>query len=193
METTIGLIRHGITYWNMEKKIQGIRDIPLNATGIRQAELLAQRLKDEPWDVICSSDLSRAKESAAIIASHMNKEIDVIDERIRERSFGELEGTTEEERIRDWGSNWRELELGVERDEAVYARAMSFLHDVVAQYEGKRILVVSHGAWIVRVLNGLFPNMDYGWIGNTSLSILKYSEGEWKPHHLNCMAHLEEL
>lgn len=63
--TTVGLIRHGITEWNLLGKAQGISDIPLNETGREQADKLGERLAgEEPWDLIIASDLCRATETA---------------------------------------------------------------------------------------------------------------------------------
>ncbi|SFM23741.1 Histidine phosphatase superfamily (branch 1) [Psychrobacillus psychrodurans] len=83
--TTIGLVRHGITDWNVLGRSQGISDIPLNNLGKQQASALANRLVLEGgWDVIVTSDLARAKETGQIIAAKLNLSINVFDKRIRE-------------------------------------------------------------------------------------------------------------
>ncbi|GIP39057.1 hypothetical protein J31TS4_23370 [Paenibacillus sp. J31TS4] len=61
MATTVGLIRHGVTGWNHLGKAQGISDIPLNEEGTKQALALAGRLSGEEWDILFSSNLTRAK------------------------------------------------------------------------------------------------------------------------------------
>ncbi|WP_442598788.1 histidine phosphatase family protein [Neobacillus sp. D3-1R] len=191
--TTIGFIRHGITEWNELGKSQGIIDIPLNSTGKQQAVALAHRLAlEEEWDMIAVSPLTRARETAQIIADKLNLPITVIDERIREINCGLIEGTTEEERIQRWGTNWRELNLGMEPRGDVSQRGIEFLEEIVQNYPGKRILVVSHGALIGLTLQRLMPetfsktNMD-----NTSITILKNIERKWECILFNCTKHLE--
>ncbi|WP_337019427.1 histidine phosphatase family protein, partial [Oceanobacillus massiliensis] len=66
--TEIGLIRHGSTAWNKERRAQGSSDIPLDEEGLMQAKLVAERLSAEKWDVMYSSDLSRARQTAEAIA-----------------------------------------------------------------------------------------------------------------------------
>ena len=74
--TYIGLIRHGVTDWNHLGKAQGISDIPLNAEGRKQAAELANRLSNERWDIIATSD-TRAIETASIIAAKLGLPITV--------------------------------------------------------------------------------------------------------------------
>src|SRR4051794_22337782 len=108
--TVVGLIRHGVTDWNRERRIQGHTNIPLNADGRKQAELLANRMVDEEWDVIYASDLGRAQETAACIGHVKQLEVQT-DPRLREMYCGEIEGTTQEERVAKWGEDWSTLDL----------------------------------------------------------------------------------
>lgn len=191
---TIGLIRHGITEWNVLGRSQGISDIPLNEFGKQQAVALANRLSlEEKWDIIVTSDLIRAKETGQIIASKLNLPVSMFDERIREINCGEIEGTTEEERINKWGSNWRELNLGMEKFEVVSKRGYEFLTELATKYIDKRVLVVSHGALIGLTLQRLLPDKFMSThIENTSLTILINNESKWDCTLYNCTQHLGE-
>lgn len=192
--TTIGLIRHGITEWNELGKAQGVSDIPLNQIGKQQAFALANRLSlEQEWDVIITSDLSRAIETAQIVSTTLQLPISIHDERIREIDCGDIEGTTEVERIHKWGSNWREIDLGMEKYELVSSRGLAFLEEIVTTYKDKRVLVVSHGALIGLTLQRLLPEQfPKTSIGNTSLTILKNMENTWSCPLYNCTKHLDE-
>ena len=85
------LTRHGQTEWNVLKKVQGKANIALNETGENQALITAQNLIDEEIDLIISSPLKRALQTAEIINKTKNIPL-IIDERISERDFGEFEG-----------------------------------------------------------------------------------------------------
>ncbi|MBS4223122.1 histidine phosphatase family protein [Lederbergia citrea] len=191
--TTIGLIRHGVTEWNRLGKSQGISDIPLNKAGEQQAIELANRLSlEEKWDIIVTSDLSRAKETAQIIASKLDLPISLFDVRLREMNCGIIEGTTEEERVQKWGSNWRELDLGIAIYEDVCKRGVEFLEEIVGTYKDKRVLLVSHGALIGLTLQTLFPQrFRRTHIENTSVTILKNIEKKWDCTLYNCTKHLD--
>lgn len=189
--TTIGLIRHGITEWNCLGKAQGISDIPLNKLGREQALSVGQRLlQDEKWDLIVSSDLIRAVETASIIGSLLKIPL-TYDERIREIDCGQIEGTTEEERIMKWGSNWRKLNLGIENFEDVSNRGVKFIEELTSIYNGKRVLIVSHGALIGLTLQRLLPQVfQKTYIDNTSVTILNNYKGEWNCSLYNCTKHI---
>ncbi|MET0960768.1 MAG: histidine phosphatase family protein [Psychrobacillus psychrotolerans] len=138
---TIGLVRHGITDWNVLGKSQGVSDIPLNNLGKMQVVALADRLVLEgEWDAIITSDLERAKETAQIIGAKLNLSADLIDKRIREINCGEIEGTTEDERLKRWGSNWRELDLGMEQFADVSNRGYEFIKELANTYSNKLIM-----------------------------------------------------
>ncbi|MGR3762990.1 histidine phosphatase family protein [Rossellomorea sp. NS-SX7] len=191
--TTIGLIRHGITEWNSLGKAQGVSDIPLNETGRKQAFDIGERLSLEAkWDLIFSSDLSRAIETAEIIGRKLELPICTVDKRVREIDCGAIEGTTEEQRVERWGSDWRDAELGMEKFESVSNRGVDFLKELVCTYKGKRILVVSHGALIGLTLQKLLPDtFQQTYIDNTSITILNNIEDEWECTLYNCTRHLK--
>lgn len=191
MKTTLGLIRHGVTDWNVQKRIQGATDIPLNEEGIQQARLLAARLKHEDWKFIYTSDLSRAYKTAQIIAEAMEMPKIEKDHRLREKSFGEAEGTTEPERIARWGEQWREHILGAETHETVRRRIKSLLDEWLRRHAGERILVVTHGAWIVNFLEGfLDTEKEIPYIGNTSVTVVEYQDNRWVAPLVGCQSHL---
>ena len=94
--TTILLARHGETDWNLERRVQGHTDRPLNESGRAQALALADRLSTESLDAVYSSDLARARETAAVIAARHG--LDVIETSdLREKDFGSWEGMTDTE------------------------------------------------------------------------------------------------
>lgn len=192
--TTIGLVRHGITEWNELGKAQGVSDIPLNKIGKQQAFALANRLSlEQEWDVIITSDLSRAIETAQIVSTTLQLPISMHDERIREIDCGDIEGTTEVERVNKWGSNWREIDLGMEKYELVSNRGLAFLEELVMTHKDKRVLVVSHGALIGLTLQRLLPEQfSKTSIDNTSLTILKKMGNTWSCALYNCTKHLNE-
>lgn len=191
--TTIGLVRHGITEWNVLGIAQGSSDIPLNKTGRGQAIALSERLAaEEEWDLIIASDLDRASETAEIIGAKLGLPISRLDARLREMNGGEIEGTTEEERVAKWGEDWRSLDLGMETREAVAERATAALQDIVNDYPGKRVLVVSHGGLIGLTLRSLLPEQfKKTLLDNTSITILENLEDAWQCPLYNCTRHLE--
>lgn len=187
----IGLIRHGITEWNIQEKAQGLSDIPLNEEGRKQVESLGMKLKSENWDLIITSKLMRAKETAEIIAYEIGINHIIEDVRIREMDCGEIEGMTEEQRIKKWGSNWRELDLGMEKFEDVACRGIQLLEEICDEYRDMKVLVVSHGALIGLSLQRLFPQLFTNtYINNASLTIVTKKNDVWKCNLYNDTDHL---
>ena len=189
--TKIGLIRHGSTHWNKEKRAQGKSDIPLNQEGISDAEKLAERLHTEEWEVLYSSPLKRASQTAQIISNRLGLEVSY-DIRLQEVDGGLIEGTTEEERIEKWGSGWRELDLGIEKKERIKERGMSVINELVKRNTGKNILVVSHGALISHLVRELDPvKLRKEHMKNTSITEVTLEQGHWSCKLFNCTKHLE--
>lgn len=87
------IVRHGQTEWNVLKKMQGSADIELNEKGLTQANTTADMLKSLTFDIIFCSPLKRAKQTAEIINSKRGHNI-VLDDRLKERNYGEFEGTS---------------------------------------------------------------------------------------------------
>ena len=189
--TRIGFIRHGNTDWNVEKRAQGQMDIPLNETGRQQAHALAERLQHEPWEIIYSSDLSRAADTAQAVAAALGLDVHK-DERLREKSWGKLEGTTVEDRVKKWGNDWKSLQLDIETEESMKDRGLSFIKEICSKHPDQEVLVVSHGALLGRLFDSLIPDARTNeLLGNTSLTIVTNSAGQWDCSLYNCTKHLD--
>lgn len=189
----VGFVRHGTTEWNQAGRLQGQLDTNLTEEGREQAVKLGQALRGGPWQGVVSSDLRRARETAELIAEHAGLPLLRTDARLREKGFGELEGTTLADRLARWGEQWRTLAPGQESDEAVWGRWLDFYeHVLLRQYEGRQLLVVSHGAFIGRVLqlNGLERADDP--LVNGSLTVLQRGDGIWQTVLYNEIGHLRQ-
>ncbi|MBK0418354.1 histidine phosphatase family protein [Leucobacter sp. CSA1] len=174
---TFALIRHGQTDWNLAARMQGRSDIPLNATGRDQARAAAQRLaaEGERWDVIVSSPLDRARETAAIIAEGLGIPLGSAYAGLTEQDFGEAEGLAVEEALSLWPDR---RYPGMEPDAEVGLRGARAIEDVLAEHGDVRVLAVAHGTFIRRTLSEVsgheierFPKLE-----NTSISTLRRLE-----------------
>jgi len=94
--TRICIIRHGETDWNVEKRIQGHTDIPLNETGRAQALAMAFNAAHQRFQAIYSSDLLRATETARVLAQREDHQVKLLPQ-LRERHFGIFQGITADE------------------------------------------------------------------------------------------------
>jgi len=162
--TTLLLVRHGETDWNRDGRWQGRSDTRLNDRGREQARQLAAKL--DGVDVVYSSDLARARETADIVAQQLGLDIQV-DARLRERGFGAWEGLTSEEieqRFADAHRRWKAGEGpgadDAEPFDAFATRIHAFLEDVLRLHPGESVLVISHGGSI-RVIHALAAGLDY--------------------------------
>ncbi|HSP70967.1 MAG TPA: histidine phosphatase family protein [Gaiellaceae bacterium] len=148
--TTILLVRHGETDWNRERRWQGHADPPLNAAGRRQAEQLAELLVADPPSAVYSSDLTRARETAEIVADRLSLPL-FLDPRLREADVGEWSGLTApqiEERYPEGvarrlagGTGWDHGETY----EQLRERVLEALHEIAAANDGRAVLIVTHG------------------------------------------------
>ena len=139
----IYLIRHGQTDWNVERRIQGQTDIPLNINGKKQAEEASVEISNLKIDKIFSSDLSRAKETAEIINKKVGAKI-TYDKRLREVNYGEYEGIQIDKFTdKEWEIfNETPEKIKGESREQVYERVKSFLNEINSN---ENTLIVTHG------------------------------------------------
>ena len=150
--TRIIAIRHGETAWNVDSRLQGHLDIPLNDVGLWQARQAALALADEPIDAIYSSDLQRAWVTARAIAETTQAPL-TAHQGLRERSFGVLQGHTFEEleaKEPEQAYRWRKRDpaFAPEGGESLIAlrkRITATTHALAAQHVGGQIVLVAHG------------------------------------------------
>jgi uncharacterized phosphatase len=151
LTTTICLIRHGETDWNVSGRLQGREDIELNNLGREQAIQAIRYFQTEPWEVMVSSPLKRAFETAQIIASGLSIPSVHVVEEITERCYGSASGLLPEERR----NRFPEGIPDQEGFEYLCQRAMTGLSKIAKDFAGKKIIVVSHGGLINSILYSL--------------------------------------
>lgn len=190
--TTICLVRHGETDWNLNRLYQGWTDIPLNETGLEQAQVVATAVAAETWDTIVSSPLGRAMQTAQAIVDH-SLALTVIDTDIdlRERGYGDAEGITLEDRLKQWPDlDWP----GLEAYDVMADRAMAALDRIAVRHAGQRVLVVCHGG----VINAVLARVSEGEFGtgktvilNTARTVLSNTNGVWSIETVTDASHLD--
>ncbi|WP_310603232.1 histidine phosphatase family protein [Anaerosporobacter sp.] len=187
----IYLVRHGETDWNIERRFQGLEDIPLNETGKKQAKECAQALTSTSFEAIYSSPLQRAYDTATIIADtinafHMEQGTQEAvlavqkDSRLLERDFGKISGLLPDDRKAFLASG---EDACMEEFEHLTNRLIEALEEYRREYQGQNILVIAHGGVINAILH-VFSNGEIGTgktlVANTSVAILEDSEGVLK-------------
>jgi broad specificity phosphatase PhoE len=182
------LVRHGQTDWNLEGRYQGHADMPLNALGLAQARLLADKLYGEVFDALYTSDLERAYQTARVLADSLDLE-PVPDPRLREIHQGEWQGllvvdvaqrfTAEVERRRADPLSARPP--GGESVGELAARMASAAGDIARRHPGGKVLVVSHGLSMAALLaqaRGVPLAQVYTLIPeNTQVEVVEWGEG----------------
>lgn len=172
--TRFFLVRHGETEWNRIRRIQGSSDIPLNDTGRRQAKQVGDILANHRFDLIVSSPLSRAMETALIISKRLGMPAPLPLSSLTERHYGDAEGKTGEELDRlfpgDTPVPGRE-----ERDE-VQRRVIHALKDLAIRHPHADIVAVCHGGVIRSVVEYAAPGQYREPITNCSIHSFRHSQ-----------------
>jgi len=157
---TLCLARHGETDWNSSGILQGWIDVPLNATGRLQAEEMAEALAGHDFPLIYSSPLSRAAETAEIIAAIWGLAPPLRHEGLRERNFGLIQGIPKAELAELNPALCQqiltrnpaaEFEQGETMDEFA-DRVLTAVKEIGAANAGRRVLVIAHG-WVMDVVS----------------------------------------
>lgn len=184
--TRIIAIRHGETAWNVDTRVQGQLDIPLNATGRWQASRVAQALADEPISAIYASDLLRAWETAQSIADATGQALHA-HQGLRERGFGVLQGKTHAEIETHWPAQslrWRQRDplwapQGGETLVDVHERISRTASELAARHTGEQIVLVAHGGImdaLYRLATGQDLQAPRTWnLGNATINRLLWT------------------
>lgn len=164
--TLLTLVRHGQTDWNLDRRIQGSTDIPLNDTGRADARAAATALAELRPDAIYASPLVRAHETARIIAGELGLADPALTRGLREREFGEGEGMLVADYLTRYG-DWQAEVPGAETLAQVRDRALDSLERIVhasrrrSAPQAESLVVVSHGgvirALLMHVSGGTLP------------------------------------
>jgi broad specificity phosphatase PhoE len=169
--TTLLLVRHGETDWNAAGRLQGHTDRPLNEYGHRQARELADRLAGDGIQAVYASDLSRARETAEIIAGRLGLEV-ITDPDLREKNWGSWEGLTSDERAR--------VEFEGESTEEHRERVLRAVKRIVEAHPGERVVVVTHGGSLRRI-QAAVSGVALPVIDNCSVWALAHEDGTFRP------------
>jgi len=184
------IVRHGQTEWNLAGKFQGSQDSPLTELGKQQARQLGERLKGVTWDGIYASPQKRAHETAKLICPEEKEQI-ILKDDLKEMCFGDWEGRHHENVAKEEPFQWEAflqspdtyVSSTGEDYQAVEARVLRALQEIVEKHPAGNVLIISHGI-VVKLLMLHFEGRDLVtlWnppeIRNTSLCKIALSEGQ---------------
>jgi probable phosphoglycerate mutase len=184
--TRILAVRHGETAWNVDTRIQGHLDVPLNDTGRWQAQRMGAALADETLDAIYASDLSRAHETALALSHTVGVAVQT-EPGLRERHFGEFQGLTFNEIEQRWPESalrWRRRDpsfgpAGGETLTGFYARVVETATTLAERHRGQTIALVAHGGvldCLYRAASRVDLQAPRTWqLGNASINRLLFT------------------
>jgi len=201
--TRLCIVRHGETAWNAEHRVQGQLDIPLNELGLKQAQAVGRALKGEHFDVVYSSDLARARQTAAPIAEILGAEL-VLDKNLRERHYGIFERLTYAEVKEKFPEDYarfeaREPDYAFRTGESLKdfsARSIAAVSKIAERHKGQRVLVFTHGGvldHLHRFITGdpLSTQRGFG-IPNAGLNRIEVTASGWQIRVWADVAHLKD-
>lgn len=196
------IVRHGETAWNAEHRVQGQLDVPLNATGLAQAEAIGRALARERFDAIYSSDLARALQTARAVAQR--RELEILQDRdLRERHYGVFQTLTYAEVKVRYPEDYarfaaRDPEFAFRTGESLRdfsSRSISVVRRITETHPRENILVVTHGGVLdelYRHLHGIAAGAprDFG-IPNCGINRVDAGAEPWRIECWADIAHLE--
>ena len=201
MTTRLCVVRHGETAWNAEHRVQGQLDVPLNEVGQAQAQAAAKALAREKFDAIYSSDLSRARQTAAPTAELFSMQV-VLEKELRERHYGIFERLTYAEVKVRYPEDYarfeaRDPDYAFRTGESLKdfsVRSIAVISKIANRHKDRNILVFTHGG----VLDKLYRHItglplsaprDFG-IPNAGLNRIELTPGGWQVRAWADVAHL---
>lgn len=194
--TTFGLLRHGLTEWNVLKKIQGSADSPLTEDGKKNTAAWAKTLKAYGWEQIIASDLGRVRETVAILNNELFLPV-TFDKRLREQHWGSWEGLTipfiqqnyKEDLARRVAMGWQFSAPGGETRDTVKDRVLSVLLETAKKWPGQKILVICHQGVVKTTLyhitNREFMPGEDPLLQHNRLQIISHCNHTFSPLELN--------
>ena len=202
--TSIYLVRHGQTAWNKEEIFRGRTDIPLDETGLKQAELVGQYFKGMEIQAIYSSSLSRAWQTALKVAQFHDLKVQPL-QGIIDMSFGNWEGRphreireSDKETYRQWVETPHLVRLpGGESLDDVRKRAMAAIEEVIRNHPEKTLVLVSHRV-VCKVLICAILDLDnsHFWQitqDTTAINLIQHRNGKYILSLMNETCHLKPL
>ena len=169
----IFILRHGETDWNSKRLFQGHTDIPLNKKGKSQAIRIARALKGRKIDIIISSDLKRAFQTAQAVKTTLKCKGAIIkDKSFRERHYGSLEGKVYVPFQND------KKGFDGEKDKQFFSRINRAFKKSIKTHKGKNIVIVAHGGVVRAIVAAIIQPADYKKLRvyNASISEIYYDE-----------------
>lgn len=202
MTTRVLCIRHGETDWNTAGRWQGHAPVPLNDVGLAQSAALGRYLAAHGprLDVIYSSDLKRAMQTAAAVASAVSMSVRP-DARLREVDLGEWQGLTRDEaqawdpdRFAAYREDWHTVPTpsGESRND-LKARVRAAFDDLTARHGGQTLALVSHGGSVGMLIESLFGRIERPSLANTSITVVtsESPDAAWQLARVAWSPHLE--
>jgi probable phosphoglycerate mutase len=204
--TRFCLIRHGETDWNVDRRLQGHTDIPLNQHGLAQAKQMAQSLKaiDLDFDVLYTSDLLRAASTAKAIENAFGVTA-ITHQALRERHLGALQGLSTQEAPEQEPELWklhlkRDLDHTLRGGESIKQFAQRIhgaLEEIRIAHLGKTILLVSHGGALDMMYrlasNQALEAEKAVAVPNASLNWISHKGNRWQVDRWADTSHLKGL
>ncbi|MDR2127732.1 MAG: histidine phosphatase family protein [Burkholderiaceae bacterium] len=183
-------VRHGETAWNADGRVQGHTDVALSAAGRAQAALLADALaqQHDAIDALCSSDLLRARQTAQAVQAATGAPL-VLEPRLRERAFGQIEGLSFAQVQARWPADaekWRKRDLywaapGGESLLRFQERVIGAIQDLAQRHLGQQIAIITHGGVLdvlYRAATGCGLQGARTWqLGNCAINRLLWTPG----------------
>lgn len=204
--TEVFMVRHGQTASNVAGLFHGATDVPLNEMGIRQAELVAERVGAiDNLNSLHSSPLQRAMRTALAISRRVGLE-PTIHAGLAEMDFGEAEGMVLGTMTEKWPELARRFEdlsdhdvrfPGGESRAEFHTRVRETLDEIVATHSGERIMVVAHGGVIASLVAQIVGGDPNDWrryrIDNCSVTHIELATDGPVTHLMNDVVHLEQI